>query len=211
MYGNFKNGLSVATLALLGLIPANTSAANSDLATEAAGALDVSLATAGTYWDSAKHFVASWMPGGFDTTTVFTNKFREHTERSETDFKTMMDAAGYAVKSIKMGAGVLPELSLSFGLQRESSEYDRAYAHRLLRKHARAKSGPTSIAERIVVNSILDLQTMPVYEISEVDVTFLPLPSVEFTAEPKAPTLDAESSYIVRRIELVNQKLDELH
>lgn len=211
MYASLKTGITAATLALLGLFPTSSLAANSDAATEDQGLLNAPLATIGKYWDSAWYTVAAWMPGGFGTTTVFTDQFREHTERSEIDFKSMMDAAGYAVKSIKMGAGVLPELSLSFGLKRENSEFDRAYAHRLLRKHARARSGPTAIAERIVLNTILDLQTMPVYEISEVHVTFLPLPSVEFTAEPKATTLDAESSYIVRKIELVNQNLEELH
>ena len=38
----------------------------------------------------------------------------------------------------------------------------------------------------------------------------LPVPYVEFTAEPKALTLDSETSYVVRRIDALNRSLEQL-
>lgn len=208
---SMKNGISAAVLVGLAAMSAGPSPAQTEIeiGAEEPGFLDASMATVGEYWNSAYYTVASWMPGSTGG-TVFTDQFKKQTEYSEIDFKNMMDAAGYAVKSIKMGAGVLPKLSLTFGLKRETSEFDRAYAYRLLRKHARERSGPTAIAERIIVYTILELQTFPLYDIAKVDVTLLPLPSVEFVAEPKVATLDSETSYVVRRIEQLNAKLEAL-
>lgn len=173
------------------------------------GYWNASLSTIGEYWNSAWYTVVSWMPGS-SSGTIFTEQFRKQTEYTELDFKSMMDAAGYAVKSIKMGAGVVPKFGLSFGQKREISEFDRDYAYRLLRKHARTHSGPTAIAERVIVQTILELQKFPKYDLAKVDVTLLPVPSVEFIAEPKVVTLDSETSYVVRRIEQLNMKLDHL-
>lgn len=206
-----KKGIAAAAVGCVALLSAWPTLAQSEpeVIVEEPGIISTSLSTVGDYWNSAWYTVASWMPGT-NGGTVFTEQFKKQSEYSEIDFKNMMDAAGYAVKSIKMGAGVIPDLSLTFGLKREVSEFDRAYAYRLLRKHARARSGPTAIAERIIVHTVLELQTFPTYDIAKVEVTLLPLPSVEFVAEPKVVTLDSDTSYVVRRIEQLNAKLESL-
>ena len=131
-------------------------------------------------------------------------------ENSEFEFTNMMSAAGYSVKSVKMGVGVLPKVSFSFGQKREMSSVDFEYVQRQLRRHKLARSGPEAMAERLIVQSIIDIQHFPKYNVAKVDVTLLPLPSVDFTAEPKSLTLSSETSYVVRRIDKLNSLLEQI-
>jgi hypothetical protein len=61
---------------------------------------------------------------------------------SDTDFKYLMSVAGYSIKSVNMGVGIVPRFSLYFGQTREMSDADEIYLARLLRKHECTMGGP---------------------------------------------------------------------
>ena len=173
------------------------------------GYLTTALGTVGEYWTSAVAAIGDWMPD-MSSGGMLTRQLQAESEQSELDFTNMMSAAGYAVKSLKMGVGVLPKFSFSFAQKREMSSIDYDYIQRLLRKHKQSRSGPKAIAERMIIQTVLDIQRFPKYDLAKVDVTMLPVPYVEFTAEPKALTLDSETSYVVRRIDDLNRSLQQL-
>ena len=131
-----------------------------------------------------------------------------HDDKSSTsDFKMMMDAAGYKVKEIKTGVGLVPYLSLTFGQARELSEADEAYVHRLLRKYERKSSTPLAMAERTIVRAVLDVQELRGYKLEKVNVDLLPLPSVKFYGVPKDAPLSEEGSRIIQAVERLNESL----
>ena len=169
------------------------------------------LDTAGEYWTSAVAATDDWLPDfSLSSAGMLTRHLEVEGENSEFEFTNMMSAAGYSVKSVKMGVGVLPKVSFSFGQKREMSSVDFEYVQRQLRRHKLARSGPEAMAERLIVQSIIDIQHFPKYNVAKVDVTLLPLPSVDFTAEPKSLTLSSETSYVVRRIDKLNSLLEQI-
>lgn len=173
------------------------------------GYVMAALDTAGEYLTSAVSAIGGWIPD-MSSSGMLTRQLEAESEKSELDFTNMMSAAGYAVKSLKMGVGVLPKFSFSFAQKREMSSIDYDYIQRLLRKHKQSRSGPRAMAERMIIQTVLDIQRFPKYQLAKVDVTMLPVPYVEFTAEPKAVTLDSETSYVVRRIDALNRSLEQL-
>jgi hypothetical protein len=173
------------------------------------GYVTAALDTAGEYWTNAVVAIGRWMPG-MSSRGMLTHQLQAESEKSELDFTNMMSAAGYAVKSLKMGVGVLPKFSFSFGQKREMSSVDYDYIQRLLRKHKQSRSSPKAMAERMIIQTVLDIQRFPEYDLAKVDVTMLPVPNVEFTAEPKSATLDSETSYVVRRIDNLNRLLEQM-
>jgi hypothetical protein len=173
------------------------------------GYLSAALGTAGEYWTSAVGAIGDWMPD-MSSGGLLTRHLDVGSETSELDFTNMMSAAGYSVKSLKMGVGILPKFSFSFGQKREMSSIDYDHIQRLMRKHKQSRSGPKAIAERMIIQTVLDIQRFPKYDLAKVDVTMLPVPYVEFTAEPKSLTLDSETSYVVRRIDELNRSLEQI-
>lgn len=195
--------------ALVGLVPANA-AVSPDQPAANTGYMDEVLGTASQYWGAASDTVLSWIPG-LPSASALTRRLEGPEDKSVTDFKNMMSIAGYAVKSINTGVGIVPKFSLYFGQKREMSEADVDYVNRLLRKHMRTKSGPVAASQRLIIQTVLLFQQFPDYDLAKVTVTMLPLPSVEFVAEPKDTVLDAELSYIAQRIKDLNTKLDEMN
>lgn len=171
--------------------------------------LSAALATAGGYWSSAVAATGDWMPD-MSSRNLLTRQLDAGSEPSELEFSNMMSAAGYSVKSVKMGVGLLPKFSFSYGLKRELSSIDYDHMQRLLRKHTKSRSGPKAIAERLIIQTVLDIERLPKYDLAKVDVTMLPIPSVEFTAEPKSLALSSETSYVVRRIDRLNRLLEKI-
>lgn len=167
------------------------------------------LSIVGTYWNDAWSGLKSWLPS-LPTAGSLLGENGEDAVPSELDFERMMDLAGYATKSISIGVGIIPETELNFAQKRQMSEYDREYLVRLLRKHERERSGPKAIAERAVIETVLEIQSFKKYDLTRISVKLLPLPSVTFTAEPKDFVLDPDASYVLREIEQLNLKLEEI-
>lgn len=126
------------------------------------------------------------------------------------NFKHIMGVAGNAIKSINMGVGIVPNFSVYICHKREMLDTDRVYLQRLLREHERTRSGPVAVAQRITVQTILQLQELPDHDLSRVAVTMLPVLCVEFVAEPKDTTFDHDMSYLAQRIRGMNLKLETL-
>ena len=171
--------------------------------------VDQALGTAGQYWTTISDTLLSWLPG-LPSGSVITRHLESPHEMSDTDFKYLMSLAGYSVKSVNMGVGIVPRFSLYFGQTREMSEADQIYLARLLRKHERSMGGPMAASQRLIIRTIMQLQQFPDYNLAKVVVTMLPLPSVEFVSEPKHTTLGPDLSYIAQRIKDVNIKLEQM-
>jgi hypothetical protein len=171
--------------------------------------VDQALGAAGQYWTTISDTVLSWLPG-LPSGSVITRHLESPHETSDTDFKYLMSVAGYSIKSVNMGVGIVPRFSLYFGQTREMSEADEIYLARLLRKHERSMGGPVAASQRLIVRTIMQLHQFPDYNLTKVAVTMLPVPSVEFVAEPKHTVLSPDLSYIAQRIKDVNIKLEQM-
>jgi len=123
------------------------------------------------------------------------------------DFKEIMDGAGYKVKEVMTGIGLVPYFSLTFAQARELSEADVEYVRRLLRKHERMYSSPFAIAERTIVRAVLDVQELRGYKLEKVNVDMLPLPSVKFYGTPVDAPVSEETSRVLQAIERLNETL----
>jgi hypothetical protein len=172
--------------------------------------MDETLRTADYYWHSLTSEIAEWMPNMFSTSTI-TRQLESRTDESDLDFNNLMKAAGFSVKSIKMGMSAYPKFSLNFGQKREISEADVIHVNRLLRKHARSTFGPVGAAQRLIVSTVLDINSFPEYNLKNVDVTMLPFPSVDFYVEPRGPSFESDPIDLINgRINDVNKKLEKL-
>lgn len=199
---------AAAVTLTLGCPPASASASTgTEVGTT--GYVGQALDAAGYYWTFTANSVMSWMPE-FHEGSMLSHPLDSLSETSDTDFKNMMSVAGYAVKSINMGVGIVPKFSFYFGQKREMSEADHVFLRRLLRKHERNNSGPLAASQRLIIEAIIHLQGYPNYDLTKVSVTMLPLPNVEFVAEPKEKTLDSGLSYIAQRIKDLNVRLEAL-
>jgi hypothetical protein len=215
MMKKFLNSV-FAMLCLLGM--ASVARAEEMVANQATPPMEYQVTPGMQYRNGFWYMFSGWVPG-VDDNTIYTKRVTEPADPSDIDFKHMMDAAGFAVKTVKIGTTVYPRFSMGFGLKRAISEYDRENVERLLRKHKRKYSSPTATAERLIVRTILDLQDLDQSSVakidrglmlSKVDVTLLPLPMVEFTAEPRTLSLAQETNLILQSIEELNAKLAEI-
>ena len=207
-----KNNWLLTISIAFGVAAAFTPASGTASAEQATGTtsyMDQGLGTAGQYWTKVSDAVLSWLPG-LPSASVLTRHLESPHEMSDTDFKYLMSLAGYSVKSVNMGVGIVPRFSLYFGQTREMSDADEIYLARLLRKHERSMGCPVAASQRLIVRTITQLQQFPDYHLTKVAVTMLPVPSVEFVAEPKHTVLSPDLSYIAQRIKDVNIKLEQM-
>lgn len=158
--------------------------------------------SAADYVSSAIDYVKPESRGG-----LLSRRLREETKETPFDFKGMMDAAGYKVKEVETGVGLVPYLSFTFGQARELAEHDVIHVQRLLKKHRQSRSGPVAYAERAIVSAVLDVQEMKSYTLEKVQVDFLPMPKVKFIAVPADAPLSDEGSRIMQAIDRLNNNL----
>lgn len=159
-------------------------------------------ASAADYASAAIDYVKPENRGG-----LLSKRLREETKESPLDFKGLMDAAGYKVKEVETGVGLVPYLSFTFGQARELAEHDVIHVQRLLKKHGQTRSGPVAYAERAIVSAVLDVQEMKSYTLEKVQVDFLPVPKVKFIAVPADAPLSDEGSRIMQAIDRLNNNL----
>jgi len=131
-------------------------------------------------------------------------------EEDVADFNTLMDLAGYKIKDLQTTIGLIPSVGMAYAVVREMSEADQDYLDRKLAQDARTRVGPLAAMQRSIVRSILDVSETAGYEIGEVDIEFVPLPSVKLVMEPKDPPVSQETSSILRSIERLNERVLEL-
>ncbi len=101
------------------------------------------------------------------------------------DFTSLMDLAGYQVTGIQSSIGIIPSASMSFGLAREMSEADHLYLERVLRRDWQLRPGALSAVQRRIIRSIIGVQEVGGFEVTKVEIDFLPLPGVSLVVSPK--------------------------
>jgi hypothetical protein len=100
-------------------------------------------------------------------------------------FASLMDIAGYRVTELNSSIGILPDASMVFGIAREMSDSDQAFLERTLYRDALRRPGALSALQRRIVRSILGVREVGNFEVSKVEIVFLPLPKVALVVSPK--------------------------
>jgi phosphate transport system substrate-binding protein len=105
--------------------------------------------------------------------------------RRATDFTTLMDIAGYRVTDINSSIGIIPDAGMTFSISREMSDSDQNYLERELYRDSLRRPGAISALQRRIVRSIIGVRDVGGFEVSKVEIVFLPLPKVALTVSPK--------------------------
>jgi len=100
------------------------------------------------------------------------------------DFASLMDLAGYKLKSVASSVGVIPSAATTFGIAREMSDADRAYLLHMLERDAQQRPGILPATQRRVVRAVLDASATSGFAVSSVEIDFLPLPGVNLVMSP---------------------------
>jgi phosphate transport system substrate-binding protein len=100
------------------------------------------------------------------------------------DFTSLMDIAGYRITSVASSIGIIPDAGMTFGVAREMSDADHIYLEHILYRDALARPGAIAAVQRRIIRSILGVREVGGFEVSKVDINFLPLPKVALTVTP---------------------------
>ena len=125
------------------------------------------------------------------------------------DFNWLMGIAGFKLKMIESTFSLLPGLTLEFGQARQLSEADHEYLLRELERHAQRNHGPLAMIQRMIMEGIVEANSMSGYAVEKISVTLLPLPYVKFTLAPIDAPVGADASRILRAIEQLNHRLQQ--
>jgi phosphate transport system substrate-binding protein len=126
------------------------------------------------------------------------------------DFTKLMDIAGYQTLEFQTDVGLFPGAGMTFGIAREMSEADQAYLERRLEADAHARPGPLASMQRKIVRSVLDVSEGGTYELSQVQIELLPLPSFKFVVTPKDAPVSEDTMSILRAIERLGNRVSEM-
>ncbi len=100
------------------------------------------------------------------------------------DFTSLMDIAGYQITGVQSSIGIIPDAVMTFGIARETSAADHLYLERILYHDSLARPGAIAATQRRIIRSIVDARDVEGFEVSKVEVVFLPLPKVSLTVTP---------------------------
>lgn len=123
------------------------------------------------------------------------------------DFASLMNLAGYKAMEFVTSVSLIPSVSMTFGIARTMSEADQNHLDRKLVEDARKRVGLIPSMQRSIVRSVLDVSEAAGYEVSKVEIEFLPLPSAKLFMEPADPPISFETSTILRAIERLQERL----
>jgi hypothetical protein len=100
-------------------------------------------------------------------------------------FTSLMDIAGYRVTEVNSSIGILPDAGMVFGIAREMSDSDQTFLERSLYRDSLRRPGALSAMQRKIVHSIIGVREVGSFEVSKVEIIFLPLPKVALVVSPK--------------------------
>jgi hypothetical protein len=126
------------------------------------------------------------------------------------DFTKLMDIAGYTTEEFQTSVGLFPGAGMTFGIVREMSESDQDYLERRLAQDAHLRPGPLPGMQRRIVRSVLDVSEADNYEISQVVIELLPLPSFKLVVTPKDAPMSQDTTSILRAIERLSNRVNEM-
>lgn len=138
------------------------------------------LGIAGSAWRFAMSFVLPEAPFDHLPTTA---------SPSAKAFMAVMDEAGYQLANITTGGGFLAEVSYRFVLAREPSEASAQRVVRALERHRENYLGPNAMAQRRIIQNLLDVPDRDAYLVTAVVVGVRPWPWIryEVTRRDAAP------------------------
>ena len=125
------------------------------------------------------------------------------------DLTTLMDIAGFKVKSLETSFGLIPGATMVFGIARELSAADREFLERTMDEDARRRPGMLSAVQRRIVQTIMDVNSTKGYQVGKVEIDLFPLPSVTLTVTPVNSPLSEDATTILRAIERVQDRISE--
>lgn len=126
------------------------------------------------------------------------------------DFTKLMDIAGYTTEEFQTSVGLFPGAGMTFGIVREMSESDQDYLERRLVQDSHLRPGPLPGMQRKIVRSVLDVSEADNYEISQVVIELLPLPSFKLVVTPKDAPMSQDTTSILRAIERLGNRVTEM-
>jgi hypothetical protein len=109
--------------------------------------------------------------------------------------------AGYKLKEISTEVGVVPGVAFKFKYVRELSDGDINWLERKLERHARQYQDPVSAMQRMIIYTLLNINSSDTYFVSELQVKLLPLPKAQFTLQPWDSGLSPEHDALLRAIQ----------
>lgn len=122
-------------------------------------------------------------------------------------FFRLLGLAGYKMKKVENVVGLIPGLSFTFGIARELSEADLDYIDEQLTVFQLENPGVLGRFQRSLVSTIIAVNTGGGLQVSELQLTLLPLPKAEFTVTPTEAYLGEEASALMRAIQRVDRQL----
>jgi hypothetical protein len=105
-------------------------------------------------------------------------------EDHQTGFWTLLNDAGYNLKSIDTTIGIIPAVTFQYALSRQLSEADKSWLERKLDRFARDEPGPISVLQRTIIHGILQGNETEGYMVDTVKISLLPLPKASFSMIP---------------------------
>jgi hypothetical protein len=109
--------------------------------------------------------------------------------------------AGYEVKEVTTGVGIIPDVKMSFQLMRELSDADRDALERKIEIDETRRGGLTAVIQRQILRTLLAASNLQDMRITKLDITLLPLPAAEFVMEPKESPLSEEHDALLRALQ----------
>jgi hypothetical protein len=99
---------------------------------------------------------------------------------------------------------------MTYGIVREMSEPDQDYLERKLIQDAHLRPSALASIQRKIVRSVLDVNEVNGYEISQVIIELLPLPSFKLVVAPTDAPVSQDTTSILRAIERLNDRVSEM-
>lgn len=157
--------------------------------------------------------VASWswgmVSGGFSTVIPPSpsDLANSMSGQDQDELVKLLDTAGYKLKEISTDVGLIPGIDLAFGMIRELSEADLEYLESELERSRIVHPGFMTGVKRAIVETVLTINSGGSYNVTELHVTLLPLPAVQFSVAPVLAPLSDESSALMRAIQRVDRNV----
>lgn len=157
--------------------------------------------------------VASWswsmVSSGFSTVTPPSpsDLANRMSGQDQDELVKLLDTAGYKLKEISTDVGLIPGIDLAFGMIRELSEADLEYLESELERSRIVHPGFMTGVKRAIVETVLTINSGGSYNVTELHVTLLPLPAVQFSVAPVLAPLSDESSALMRAIQRVDRNV----
>ncbi len=124
-------------------------------------------------------------------------------------FFRLLGHAGYKLKEIDNEIGLIPGLSIKFGLVREMSEADLDFLDEQMDLFRTRSPGMLGELQRGIVSTVAAINSGGGMQVSELKLTLLPLPTAQFSITPSETVLGEEMSVLLRAIQRVDRRVRE--